>query len=115
MTILKKTNLDFDEYSAIRLIFIFYEYEDSKDCIAFDFDDSADGINVEWELEEEDSKEVEDSADCVGFDLEEEDYTNCIDFYQVEITFNEAVQTCIGQLNGIPVGFGFIVFFSYGI
>nr|YP_010011434.1 acetyl-CoA carboxylase carboxyltransferase beta subunit [Salvia umbratica]QOI01416.1 acetyl-CoA carboxylase carboxyltransferase beta subunit [Salvia umbratica]UGS83217.1 acetyl-CoA carboxylase beta subunit [Salvia umbratica]UXW63520.1 acetyl-CoA carboxylase carboxyltransferase beta subunit [Salvia umbratica] len=50
------------------------------------------------------------SLDPIGFHSEEEPYKDRIDFYQRKTGLTEAVQTGIGQLNGIPVAIGVMDF-----
>nr|WBG68972.1 acetyl-CoA carboxylase beta subunit [Aglaonema hybrid cultivar]WBG69058.1 acetyl-CoA carboxylase beta subunit [Aglaonema hybrid cultivar]WBG69144.1 acetyl-CoA carboxylase beta subunit [Aglaonema hybrid cultivar] len=50
------------------------------------------------------------STDPIEFHLEEEPYRDRIDFYQRKTGLTEAVQTGIGQLNGIPVAIGVMDF-----
>nr|QHN54115.1 acetyl-CoA carboxylase beta subunit [Alocasia navicularis] len=50
------------------------------------------------------------SADPIEFHSEEEPYRDRIDFYQRKTGLTEAVQTGIGQLNGIPVAIGVMDF-----
>nr|YP_010180918.1 acetyl-CoA carboxylase carboxyltransferase beta subunit [Lagopsis supina]YP_010459062.1 acetyl-CoA carboxylase subunit beta [Phlomoides rotata]QVD40583.1 acetyl-CoA carboxylase carboxyltransferase beta subunit [Lagopsis supina]UKS09617.1 acetyl-CoA carboxylase beta subunit [Lagopsis supina]UUB71826.1 acetyl-CoA carboxylase subunit beta [Phlomoides rotata]UZC33004.1 acetyl-CoA carboxylase beta subunit [Lagopsis supina] len=50
------------------------------------------------------------SGDPIGFHSEEETYKDRIDFYQRNIGLTEAVQTGVGQLNGIPVAIGVMDF-----
>nr|YP_010936358.1 acetyl-CoA carboxylase carboxyltransferase beta subunit [Yamazakia viscosa]WKW54810.1 acetyl-CoA carboxylase carboxyltransferase beta subunit [Yamazakia viscosa] len=50
------------------------------------------------------------SADPIGFHSEEEPYKDHIDSYQRKTGLTEAVQTGIGQLNGIPVAIGVMDF-----
>nr|YP_009661276.1 acetyl-CoA carboxylase carboxyltransferase beta subunit [Amphilophium cuneifolium]QCT82531.1 acetyl-CoA carboxylase carboxyltransferase beta subunit [Amphilophium cuneifolium] len=59
---------------------------------------------------ESDSKEV--SEDPFESDSEEEDtpYEDRLDSYRKKTGLNEAVQTGVGQLNGIPVAFGIMEF-----
>nr|QKG63904.1 acetyl-CoA carboxylase carboxyltransferase beta subunit [Syringa reticulata subsp. pekinensis] len=51
-----------------------------------------------------------DSLDAIGWDDAEELYKDRIDSYQNETGLTEAVQTGIGQLNGIPVAIGVMDF-----
>ena len=55
-----------------------------------------------------------DSVDTIEFPLEEESYKDRIDSYQRKTGLTEAVQTGIGQLNGIPIGYWGYVFSVYG-
>nr|YP_010227719.1 acetyl-CoA carboxylase carboxyltransferase beta subunit [Atriplex gmelinii]YP_010997693.1 acetyl-CoA carboxylase carboxyltransferase beta subunit [Atriplex patens]UDD86470.1 acetyl-CoA carboxylase carboxyltransferase beta subunit [Atriplex gmelinii]WMS60182.1 acetyl-CoA carboxylase carboxyltransferase beta subunit [Atriplex patens] len=50
------------------------------------------------------------SMDPIEFHSEEEAYKDRIDFYQIKTGLTEAVQTGIGQLNGIPVAIGVMDF-----
>nr|YP_009967436.1 acetyl-CoA carboxylase beta subunit [Typhonium blumei]QIS89607.1 acetyl-CoA carboxylase beta subunit [Typhonium blumei]UVN17421.1 acetyl-CoA carboxylase beta subunit [Typhonium blumei] len=50
------------------------------------------------------------STDPIDFHSEEEPYRDRIDFYQRKTGLTEAVQTGIGQLNGIPVAIGVMDF-----
>nr|YP_009407336.1 acetyl-CoA carboxylase beta subunit [Aldrovanda vesiculosa]ASA46326.1 acetyl-CoA carboxylase beta subunit [Aldrovanda vesiculosa] len=50
------------------------------------------------------------SSDPIEFHSEEEPYQDRIDFYQRKTGLNEAVQTGIGKLNGIPVAIGIMDF-----
>nr|YP_010935055.1 acetyl-CoA carboxylase carboxyltransferase beta subunit [Craterostigma nummulariifolium]WKW52985.1 acetyl-CoA carboxylase carboxyltransferase beta subunit [Craterostigma nummulariifolium] len=50
------------------------------------------------------------SADPITFHSEEGPYKDTIDFYQRKTGLTEAVQTGIGQLNGIPVAIGVMDF-----
>jgi len=50
------------------------------------------------------------STDPIEFHSEEEPYRDRIDFYQRKTGLTEAVQTGIGQLNGIPVAIGVMDF-----
>nr|QBC72680.1 acetyl-CoA carboxylase carboxyltransferase beta subunit [Talinella dauphinensis] len=50
------------------------------------------------------------SMDPIEFYSEEERYKDRIDFYQTKTGLTEAVQTGIGQLNGIPVAIGVMDF-----
>ncbi|NP_054945.1 acetyl-CoA carboxylase beta subunit (plastid) [Spinacia oleracea] len=50
------------------------------------------------------------SMDPIGFHSEEEAYKDRIDSYQIKTGLTEAVQTGIGQLNGIPVAIGVMDF-----
>nr|WNG75448.1 acetyl-CoA carboxylase subunit beta [Berberis amurensis]WNG75640.1 acetyl-CoA carboxylase subunit beta [Berberis amurensis] len=50
------------------------------------------------------------SVDPIEFQSEEESYTDRIDSYQKETGLTEAVQTGIGQLNGIPIAIGIMDF-----
>lgn len=50
------------------------------------------------------------SMDPIAFHSEEEPYRNRIDSYQRKTGLTEAVQTGIGQLNGIPVAIGVMDF-----
>ena len=54
------------------------------------------------------------SVDTIEFPLEEESYKDCIDSYKRKTGLTEAVQTGIGQLNGIPIGYWGYVFSVYG-
>ena len=54
------------------------------------------------------------SVDTIEFPLEEESYKDRIDSYQRKTGLTEAVQTGIGQLNGIPIGYWGYVFSVYG-
>nr|WRH31681.1 acetyl-CoA carboxylase carboxyltransferase beta subunit [Pereskia aculeata] len=91
-------------------------FEDSQNQIDFGLaQNSADQIDftnfyndISFESEEEEDWQGEESSeegsdDCIDFSLEEQDYNSRIDFYQEETGLSEAVQTGIGQLNGIPV------------
>nr|YP_009569118.1 acetyl-CoA carboxylase carboxyltransferase beta subunit [Calandrinia eremaea]QBC66859.1 acetyl-CoA carboxylase carboxyltransferase beta subunit [Calandrinia eremaea] len=74
-----------------------------------------DGIPDEDDLEEdgipdEDDLEEDGIPDEDDLDLEEEPYKDRIDSYQRETGLTEAVQTGIGQLNGIPVAIGVMDF-----
>nr|YP_001468317.1 acetyl-CoA carboxylase beta subunit [Ipomoea purpurea]A7Y3E9.1 RecName: Full=Acetyl-coenzyme A carboxylase carboxyl transferase subunit beta, chloroplastic; Short=ACCase subunit beta; Short=Acetyl-CoA carboxylase carboxyltransferase subunit beta [Ipomoea purpurea]ABV02357.1 acetyl-CoA carboxylase carboxyltransferase beta subunit [Ipomoea purpurea] len=71
------------------------EYMVSQDPIEFD---------SEGEQEQEQEQEQE----------EEETYKDRIDFYQTKTGLTEAVQTGIGQLNGIPVAIGVMDFHFLG-
>nr|YP_010999101.1 acetyl-CoA carboxylase subunit beta [Boopis anthemoides]WPM92919.1 acetyl-CoA carboxylase subunit beta [Boopis anthemoides]WVH38774.1 acetyl-CoA carboxylase carboxyltransferase beta [Boopis anthemoides] len=59
-----------------------------------------------WEPMDEDMV----SLDPINFHSKEEPYKNRIDFYQRKTGLTEAVQTGIGQLNGIPVAIGVMDF-----
>nr|YP_009566916.1 AccD [Dysphania ambrosioides]QBB73446.1 AccD [Dysphania ambrosioides] len=50
------------------------------------------------------------SMDPIEFESEEEAYKDRIDSYQIKTGLTEAVQTGIGQLNGIPVAIGVMDF-----
>ncbi|CAN4075977.1 unnamed protein product [Withania somnifera] len=50
------------------------------------------------------------SLDPIEFDSEEEPYKDRIDSYQRKTGLTDAVQTGIGQLNGIPVAIGVMDF-----
>nr|YP_010206200.1 acetyl-CoA carboxylase beta subunit [Pedicularis shansiensis]UAX19385.1 acetyl-CoA carboxylase beta subunit [Pedicularis shansiensis] len=50
------------------------------------------------------------SLDPIGFHSEEEPYKDRIDSYQKKTGLTEAVQTGVGQLNGIPVAIGVMDF-----
>nr|YP_009757074.1 acetyl-CoA carboxylase carboxyltransferase beta subunit [Impatiens pritzelii]YP_010710600.1 acetyl-CoA carboxylase carboxyltransferase beta subunit [Impatiens omeiana]QIM15101.1 acetyl-CoA carboxylase carboxyltransferase beta subunit [Impatiens pritzelii]WCZ70710.1 acetyl-CoA carboxylase carboxyltransferase beta subunit [Impatiens omeiana] len=50
------------------------------------------------------------SLDPIEFHSEEEPYKDRIDFYQKKTGLTEAVQTGIGQLNGIPIAIGVMDF-----
>nr|YP_010575677.1 acetyl-CoA carboxylase subunit beta [Xylanche himalaica]UZN42911.1 acetyl-CoA carboxylase subunit beta [Xylanche himalaica] len=50
------------------------------------------------------------SLDPIGFHSEEEPYKNRIDSYQRKTGLTEAVQTGVGQLNGIPIAIGVMDF-----
>nr|YP_010692240.1 Acetyl-o A carboxylase carboxyl transferase beta subunit [Utricularia adpressa]UWM94324.1 Acetyl-o A carboxylase carboxyl transferase beta subunit [Utricularia adpressa] len=50
------------------------------------------------------------SRDPIGFFSEEDPYKNYIDSYQRKTGLTEAVQTGVGQLNGIPVAIGVMDF-----
>nr|YP_010632942.1 acetyl-CoA carboxylase beta subunit [Syngonium podophyllum]WBP64778.1 acetyl-CoA carboxylase beta subunit [Syngonium podophyllum] len=50
------------------------------------------------------------STDPIEFHSEEEPYRDRIDFYQRKTGLTEAVQTGIGQLNGIPIAIGVMDF-----
>nr|UDZ59262.1 acetyl-coA carboxylase beta subunit [Baldellia ranunculoides] len=50
------------------------------------------------------------SMDPIDFHSEEEPYRDRIDFYQRKTGLTEAVQTGIGQLNGIPIAIGVMDF-----
>nr|YP_009571525.1 acetyl-CoA carboxylase carboxyltransferase beta subunit [Mirabilis jalapa]QBC68231.1 acetyl-CoA carboxylase carboxyltransferase beta subunit [Mirabilis jalapa] len=50
------------------------------------------------------------STDPIEFNSEEESYKDSIDSYQRKTGLTEAVQTGIGQLNGIPVAIGVMYF-----
>nr|WIW75678.1 acetyl-CoA carboxylase carboxyltransferase beta subunit [Hygrophila sp.] len=50
------------------------------------------------------------SLDPIGFHSEEEPYKDRIDSYQQKTGLTEAVQTGIGQLNGVPVALGVMDF-----
>ncbi|YP_009092312.1 acetyl-CoA carboxylase carboxyltransferase beta subunit (chloroplast) [Macadamia integrifolia] len=50
------------------------------------------------------------SIDPIEFDSEEEPYQERIDSYQLKTGLTEAVQTGIGQLNGIPIAIGVMDF-----
>nr|YP_010365474.1 acetyl-CoA carboxylase carboxyltransferase beta subunit [Pereskia aculeata]UOU85419.1 acetyl-CoA carboxylase carboxyltransferase beta subunit [Pereskia aculeata] len=91
-------------------------FEDSQNQIDFGLaQNSADQIDftnfyndISFESEEEEDWQGEESSeegsdDCIDFSLEEQDYNSRIDSYQEETGLSEAVQTGIGQLNGIPV------------
>nr|QJF46915.1 acetyl-CoA carboxylase carboxyltransferase beta subunit [Centella asiatica] len=59
-----------------------------------------------WEPMDEDMV----SLDPIGFHSEEEPYKDRIDSYQRKTGLTEAVQTGLGQLNGIPVAIGVMDF-----
>ncbi|KAH7689950.1 acetyl-CoA carboxylase carboxyl transferase subunit beta protein [Dioscorea alata] len=50
------------------------------------------------------------SVDPIEFHSEEEPYRDRIDSYQRKTGLTEAIQTCIGQLNGIPIAIGVMDF-----
>nr|QOD40530.1 acetyl-CoA carboxylase carboxyltransferase beta [Phryma leptostachya subsp. asiatica] len=50
------------------------------------------------------------SLDPIGFHSEEEPYKDRIDSYQIKTGLTEAVQTGVGQLNGIPIAIGVMDF-----
>nr|YP_010541323.1 acetyl-CoA carboxylase beta subunit [Melampyrum setaceum]UYG18353.1 acetyl-CoA carboxylase beta subunit [Melampyrum roseum var. japonicum]UYG18501.1 acetyl-CoA carboxylase beta subunit [Melampyrum setaceum] len=50
------------------------------------------------------------SLDPIGFHSKEEPYQDRIDFYQRTTGLTEAVQTGVGQLNGIPIAIGVMDF-----
>ncbi|KAL4200689.1 hypothetical protein AMTRI_Chr02g212450 [Amborella trichopoda] len=50
--------------------------------------------------------EVMVSTDPIEFHSEEEPYRDRIDSYQRQAGLTNAVQTCIGQLEGIPIAIG---------
>nr|AGW97535.1 acetyl-CoA carboxylase carboxyltransferase beta subunit [Ipomoea nil] len=75
------------------------EYMVSRDPIEFD---------SEGEQEREQEREQEQEQE------EEETYKDRIDFYQTKTGLTEAVQTGIGQLNGIPVAIGVMDFHFLG-
>jgi acetyl-CoA carboxylase carboxyl transferase subunit beta len=75
------------------------EYMVSRDPIEFDSEG-------EQEREREQEQEQEQQ--------EEETYKDRIDFYQTKTGLTEAVQTGIGQLNGIPVAIGVMDFHFLG-
>ncbi|GFP80835.1 acetyl-coenzyme a carboxylase carboxyl transferase subunit beta chloroplastic [Phtheirospermum japonicum] len=50
------------------------------------------------------------SLDPIGFHSEEEPYKDLIDSYQKKTGLTEAVQTGVGQLNGIPIAIGVMDF-----
>ncbi|XP_051113154.1 acetyl-coenzyme A carboxylase carboxyl transferase subunit beta, chloroplastic-like [Andrographis paniculata] len=50
------------------------------------------------------------SLDPIGFHSEEEPYKDRIDSYQGKTGLTEAVQTGIGQLNGVPIALGVMDF-----
>nr|UYG22366.1 acetyl-CoA carboxylase carboxyltransferase beta subunit [Antirrhinum majus var. pseudomajus] len=59
-----------------------------------------------WDVMDEDMV----SLDPIGFHSEEEPYKDRIDSYQRKTGLTEAVQTGVGQLNGIPVAIGVMDF-----
>nr|YP_010924515.1 acetyl-CoA carboxylase subunit beta [Pentaphorus foliolosus]WKB11274.1 acetyl-CoA carboxylase subunit beta [Pentaphorus foliolosus] len=59
-----------------------------------------------WEPMDEDMV----SLDTIEFHSKEEPYKNCIDSYQRKTGLTEAIQTGIGQLNGITVAIGVMEF-----
>ena len=67
--------------------------ENQPDGIDSDSEDQPDGIDSDWDSEEEDKT-----------------YKDRIDSYQIETGLTEAVQTGVGQLNGIPVAIGVMDF-----
>nr|AWI48880.1 AccD [Ipomoea hederacea var. integriuscula] len=77
------------------------EYMVSRDPIEFDSEG-------EQEQEREQEREREQEQE------EEETYKDRIDFYQTKTGLTEAVQTGIGQLNGIPVAIGVMDFHFLG-
>nr|WDQ41263.1 acetyl-CoA carboxylase beta subunit [Zingiber montanum] len=81
------------------------EYMVSVDPIEFD---SPVEFDEEYEDEEPDSDR--DHIDFSEEELDDDSYIDRIDSYQRETGLNEAVQTGIGQLNGIPVAFGVMDF-----
>ncbi|MBA0694188.1 hypothetical protein Goari_004508 [Gossypium aridum] len=50
------------------------------------------------------------SLDPIEFQSEEEIYKDRIDFCQRKTGLTEAIQTCTGQLNGIPIAIGVMDF-----
>nr|YP_010592042.1 acetyl-CoA carboxylase carboxyltransferase beta subunit [Hoya lacunosa]WAB52487.1 acetyl-CoA carboxylase carboxyltransferase beta subunit [Hoya lacunosa] len=87
-----------------------FEEEDEKDRLdssSFDSDESN-----EDEFEEEDEKDRLDSDESNEDEFEEEDepYKDRLDSYQTKTGLPEAVQTGIGELNGIPVAVGVMDF-----
>nr|YP_009661460.1 acetyl-CoA carboxylase carboxyltransferase beta subunit [Amphilophium ecuadorense]QCT82718.1 acetyl-CoA carboxylase carboxyltransferase beta subunit [Amphilophium ecuadorense] len=77
------------------------------------YEDHLDSYRIESDSEEEDTP----YADCldsyrIESDSEEEDtpYEDRLDSYRKKTGLNEAVQTGVGQLNGIPVAFGIMEF-----
>nr|YP_009661654.1 acetyl-CoA carboxylase carboxyltransferase beta subunit [Amphilophium pilosum]QCT82911.1 acetyl-CoA carboxylase carboxyltransferase beta subunit [Amphilophium pilosum] len=72
-----------------------------------------DSYQIESDSEEEDTP-YEDHLDSyrIESDSEEEDtpYEDRLDSYRKKTGLNEAVQTGVGQLNGIPVAFGIMEF-----
>nr|TKS13868.1 acetyl-CoA carboxylase beta subunit [Populus alba] len=55
------------------------------------------------------------SLDPIDFHSEEEPYKDRIDSYQKKTGLTEAIQTGIGQLNGIPVAIGVMDFQFMGV
>nr|YP_009661363.1 acetyl-CoA carboxylase carboxyltransferase beta subunit [Amphilophium dusenianum]QCT82619.1 acetyl-CoA carboxylase carboxyltransferase beta subunit [Amphilophium dusenianum] len=77
------------------------------------YEDRLDSYRLESDSEEEDAP-YEDHLDSyrIESDSEEEDapYEDRLDSYRKKTGLNEAVQTGVGQLNGIPVAFGIMEF-----
>nr|YP_010312642.1 acetyl-CoA carboxylase carboxyltransferase beta subunit [Pellionia scabra]ULF47663.1 acetyl-CoA carboxylase carboxyltransferase beta subunit [Pellionia scabra] len=83
--------------------------KDPIDSIECDSEEEPSKDPIEFDSEEEPSKDPIDSIEC---DSEEEDkpYKDRIDSYQRETGLTEAVQTGTGKLNGIPVAIGVMDF-----
>nr|YP_010537763.1 acetyl-CoA carboxylase carboxyltransferase beta subunit [Hoya commutata]UYC31680.1 acetyl-CoA carboxylase carboxyltransferase beta subunit [Hoya commutata] len=81
-----------------------FEEEDEPYKDPFDFDSSS--------FDEEDEKDRLDSSESNEDEFEEEDepYKDRLDSYQTKTGLPEAVQTGIGELNGIPVAVGVMDF-----
>nr|YP_010624674.1 acetyl-CoA carboxylase carboxyltransferase beta [Alphonsea hainanensis]WBG68631.1 acetyl-CoA carboxylase carboxyltransferase beta [Alphonsea hainanensis] len=80
----------------------------SVDPIEFN---SEEGEEAEEGKEAEEGEEVEEGKEAEeGEEVEEETYLEKIDSNQRKTGLNEAVQTGIGQLNGIPIAMGFMDF-----
>nr|YP_010592234.1 acetyl-CoA carboxylase carboxyltransferase beta subunit [Hoya angustifolia]UYC30271.1 acetyl-CoA carboxylase carboxyltransferase beta subunit [Hoya sp. 11 WO-2022]WAB52679.1 acetyl-CoA carboxylase carboxyltransferase beta subunit [Hoya angustifolia] len=86
------------------------------DSSSFDEEDEKDRLDSsesnEDEFEEEDEKDRLDSSESNEDEFEEEDepYKDRLDSYQTKTGLPEAVQTGIGELNGIPVAVGVMDF-----
>lgn len=76
-----------------------------------DYPDSTESTDYPDSTESPDSPESPDSTDYPDSEEEEEkSYKDRLDSYQNETGLTEAVQTGIGQINGIPVAFGVMDF-----
>nr|YP_009447038.1 acetyl-CoA carboxylase carboxyltransferase beta subunit [Adenocalymma pedunculatum]ATY48316.1 acetyl-CoA carboxylase carboxyltransferase beta subunit [Adenocalymma pedunculatum] len=98
-------------------------FSEDEDPIGFDLEkDNFSEERSEWDSEEDnfseersewDSEEDNFSEDPSEWDSEEEEgksYEDRLDSYRRKTGLNEAVQTGVGQLNGIPVAFGIMEF-----
>nr|YP_010847052.1 acetyl-CoA carboxylase carboxyltransferase beta subunit [Fockea edulis]WEV91351.1 acetyl-CoA carboxylase carboxyltransferase beta subunit [Fockea edulis] len=98
-----------ESYSSKDPIDSHSEEESSKDPIDSHSEEESSKDPIDSHSEEESSKDPIDS-DSEEEEEEEESYKDRIDSYQTETGLPEAVQTGIGQLNGIPVAVGVMDF-----
>ncbi|KAK2965079.1 hypothetical protein RJ640_012553 [Escallonia rubra] len=95
--------LDYWSYRVISLGFIFLTIGILSGAV---WANEAWGSYWNWDPMDEDMV----SLDPIEFHSEEEPYKDRIDSYQRKTGLTEAVQTGIGQLNGIPVAIGVMDF-----
>nr|QWL17134.1 acetyl-CoA carboxylase carboxyltransferase beta subunit [Plantago atrata] len=79
-----------------------------SEAVELDSDElDSEAVELDSEAVELDSEAVESDSEAVELDSDElEPYEDYIDSYQTKTGLTEAVQTGVGQLNGIPVAIG---------